>query len=507
VARTLGFDAAIDVATLLSAVVCMALAATPAPAAGVRVEGFLDGLAVAATGSGPLQRPQGVGQLSFDSKLRRDLRAHLTLRGRVGGPFVGGSGVGFYVLDDMFQNVSPAFEVLEGWLEWRGRSAEVRAGSMRVAWGELDGIPPTDVVNPRAYHDPLVEDPEERKFGIPMAQGSWFPGDLPALDLEQVQVSLLWVPLTVPPRMALIEERWFPRSFDPSRPIVITKKQLEDAPIAPADEEKQLVVPVAFETENQPPARSLRDGGVGLRLGGRWRGVDWAAYHFTGMDTTPVMQLPVDLVGVSLVPLDVRIEARLRQDDVRVHMTGGDLAFALGPVTMRAELATFIDRPYPRVTSTLVSEFMDDLSVPDLVTRLAKHERVGLELGDLFVRRSSAEWGVGADTVWRGFMPLLQVNQIVLSGGKAPRLLIGQPDTRLTARLARRFLDERLALEMRGVYAFEQAAWFLYPNVEYLLRDDLAVDVGYLAVGGVRNTLIGQYKNNDELVLRARWTF
>jgi len=143
----------------LSAVAWTLLVASAAPAADVRVEGFLDGLAVAATGSGPMQRPQAVGQLSFDSKLRRELLAHLTLRGRVGGPFVGGSGVGFYVLDDMFQNVSPAFEVLEGWLEWRGRKTEVRAGMMRVAWGELDGIPPTDVVNPRGYHDPIVEDP------------------------------------------------------------------------------------------------------------------------------------------------------------------------------------------------------------------------------------------------------------------------------------------------------------------------------------------------------------
>jgi len=343
-----------------------------------------------------------------------------------------------------------------------------------------------------------------------MAQGSWFPGDVQALDLEQVQVSLLWVPLTVPPRMALIEERWFPRSFDPSQRFVITKGQIAAALGVPKEDvPTQVVVPVSLETENEPPARSFRDGGVGLRLGGRWRGVDWAAYHFTGMDTTPVMQLPVELVGTLANLDDLHIEARLRQDDVRVHMTGGDLAFALGPVTMRAELATFIDRPYPRVASALVSEFRDRVSVQTLLGRLAKHEddRIGLELGDLFIRRSSAEWGVGADTVWRGFMPLLQLNQIVLSGGRAPRLLIGQPDTRLTGRLARRFLDERLELEMRGVYAFEQAAWFLYPNVEYLLRDDLAVDVGYLAVGGVKNTLIGQYKSNDELVLRARWTF
>lgn len=493
--------------------VCVAvlLACGSAAASDVSVEGFVDGLAVANTGSGPMQRPQAMGLVSFESKLRRDLIAHLTLRGRVGGPFVGGSGVGFYGLDHMFQNVSPAFEALEGWLEWRGRAAEVRAGMLRVAWGKLDGAPPTDVVNPRGYHDPLVEDSEERKFGVPMLQGSWFPGDVPALGLEQLQLSLVYVPVAVPPRMALIRERWFPSSTDPPPRFEIPKRLIPaevvekyhlqlDGPL--------VIEPVTFDTQNDVPPRTLGDGGVGLRLGGRWRRLDWAAYHYTGAETSPVMTLPVEVILVDPPPdLALRATSYLRQQYARMHMTGGDVATALGPVTLRAEAATFVDRPYARLAGPLFStQALAALPLTALFDQIAARGRTAVPLGNLFVKRSSVEWGVGADTVWRGFMPLVQLNQIVLFGS-APRLLIGQPDTRLTARVARRLLDDRFEVEMRGVYAFEQGAWFLFPRVEYLLRDDLAVDVGYLAIGGSRNTLLGQYKDNDEVVLHARWSF
>ena len=40
--------------------------------------------------------------------------------------------------------------------------ADLRAGIQTVAWGVLDGVPPTDIVSPRDLHDPIVSDFEER---------------------------------------------------------------------------------------------------------------------------------------------------------------------------------------------------------------------------------------------------------------------------------------------------------------------------------------------------------
>jgi len=127
-------------------------------------------------------------------------------------------------------------------------------------------------------------------------------------------------------------------------------------------------------------------------------------------------------------------------------------------------------------------------------------------LEPLFPTLDSLEWGVGVDTVWRGFQPILQVNQVAFLEA-APRLLIGDPDTRFTASVRKNVLDERFEVEVRGQYAVERGDWFFFPRVSYLLRDDLRVRVGYLTLGGPRASLLGQYGQNDEVVLQARYSF
>ena len=114
------------------------------------VGGRLYGLAVVDTGGGPRQRPEAVGTLDVEATPLRALRARLEFRSRVGGPFEGGPGPAVYNFNQAFQNYSPSLEARQAYLEWRGRSAEVRAGIQTFAWGKLDGIAPTDVVNPRA---------------------------------------------------------------------------------------------------------------------------------------------------------------------------------------------------------------------------------------------------------------------------------------------------------------------------------------------------------------------
>jgi len=98
------------------------------------------------------------------------------------------------------------------------------------------------------------------------------------------------------------------------------------------------------------------------------------------------------------------------------------------------------------------------------------------------------------------------VNQIVPLES-TPRLLIADPETRFTALLRRRFLAERLEFEVRGVITVDFGGWFAFPRVSYLLRDDLRLRLGYLAVGGPRSSLLGQFHDNDEVVFQGRWTF
>ena len=189
-----------------------------------------------------------------------------------------------------------------------------------------------------------------------------------------------------------------------------------------------------------------------------------------------------------------------------MHMTGADWATTFGPTTVRAEAALFQDRLFLRNASDLLSPAEIRRQLTANSEALFVRGRARINLPPLFPALDAFEWGIGADYTFRSVFMLLQLSQIVLLED-APRLLIGDPETRLVTLLRRPFLQDRVELEMRGVYAVETGGWFAYPRASWLIRDDLRLGVGYLAVGGSKNSLFGQFGRNDEFVFQLRQSF
>lgn len=436
------------------------------------------------------------------------LHGRLELRGRIGGPFEGGSGIGVYNFDDTFQNVSPAFDAPEAWLELRGRRAELRAGIQRFAWGKLDGAPPTDVLNPRDFHDPIVQDFEERKLGVPALTGTYYLPDLPSLALNGLRATLAWLPWAVPPHLALVEERWFPTALIPTRSIALSQTQIDLLEAALPGVPVAKRIPLSFATVNRTPPRQFDAGAIAFRLAGTWRESDWDLYHYSGAETSPDLEaLPVAYLKLPLTRFAPTAISYLTQQHDTIHMTGADVSTAAGPFTFRAEGAWFLGRPYLRDSRDLVSPaVLTTAKVARVATQLLQHGRANVPVPELFPSQDSVEWGVGADALWNGFQPMLQVNQIVILDSH-PQLLVHDPETRLTGVLRRHFLADRLELELRGAYLVERGGFLIYPRATYRIRDDVRLRLGYLSVGGPSASYIGQFHDNDEVVMEARYTF
>jgi hypothetical protein len=474
------------------------------------VGGFLDGLGIIDTGGGPDENPQGTGSLWMEGHATKWLHGFVQVTGQAGGPYVDGRfGVFNYV--EAFQNYSPSLSFDQAYADVRLRALDVRLGIQRFSWGKLDGIAPTDVMNPRSLHDPFVVDLEEAKVAVPALRLSYYPQDVPRLQLSQLRTTLIYVPWAVPSRLPLIAERWFPPTTDLQR-IDIPASSLP-AVIRPFVDQDPFVIPVRLRVQNDAPPKTLGEGGVGLQLGGTWRSTDWGLYHYSGPATRPNSRFESVLVRVSPLPpppLAVRSDVNLRQTTSRIHMTGFDLATVLGPATLRAEAALYRDQPYLRDSTELVQEAVAGLTPSEtgaiLRRLLGAAGRAPVALPDLFVRRDSVEWGIGVDYLFRGALGLLQLNQTALFES-APDLLAGDPATRLTALVRRSFLRDRLEAEVRGVYSITKGDWLLFPRVAYLLSDGLRARLGYLLIGGPRNALLGQYGDNDEVVLELRYTF
>jgi hypothetical protein len=473
----------------------------------LHVGGRLYGLAVVDTGGGPRQRPEAVGTLDVEATPVRALRARLELRSRVGGPFEGGPGPAVYNFNQAFQNYSPSLEARQAYLEWRGRSAEVRAGIQTFAWGKLDGIAPTDVVNPRDWHDPLVVDEffEEQKIGIPALLGTYFLPDVPSASLSGLRLALAWIPWAVPARLPLALERWFPPTISgvPLDPCVRVPG-FE----TPGCGEGRVRVRANFGTLNAGPPHTFDAGGIAARLAGTWSRVDFELTHYTGPETGPNATLQIVAFNKgSIDDVDLRAAVRLAQQHSVMHMTGGAAAFPFGPFTVRAEAAWFVDHAYLRPADDVIAPVLSRPVSAGTIKHIVLQGRTpGIPVGPLFPLLDSVEWGIGADTLWRGFQPLLQVSQIIILGD-APRLLISNPETRLSGTLRRRLLSDRLELEVRGLWEIERGALYVFPRVSYQVLDNLWVRAGYLALTGVRDSVLGQFRANDEVVFQARMTF
>jgi hypothetical protein len=191
-----------------------------------------------------------------------------------------------------------------------------------------------------------------------------------------------------------------------------------------------------------------------------------------------------------------------------MHMTGGDAALALGDITVRAEAAWFVNHSYLSSVADVIAPLASPANpvVRQVAARVAQGKSANVQLAPLFPALDAVEWGIGADTLWRGFQPLLQLNQIIILG-QAPRLLISEPETQLSGTLRRRFADDRVEAEVRGLWEIERGALYLFPRVSYLVREGLWLRAGYLVLTGTRNSLLGQYRANDEVVFQARMTF
>jgi hypothetical protein len=484
----------------------------------VRATGWVEGRAIVDTGGGPEQRPGARAEVALSGAPAPGLRARLAVRGWLGGPFEGAS-AGIFDLGHTWQNYSPNAELAEAYLDYRRGRATVTAGIQKIAWGRLDGLPPSDVVIPRDYHDPIVEDFEQAKIGVPMLKAVYDLPDVRDLELSNLRASLIWVPWAVPPRLPLPDERWFPETIGIGPNVILPRHALESrfADVLGIDVRfaHDVVVPVRNQPLNDHPPRTLGAGGIGGQIKGRARRIDWTLSHYSGPENGPNLTLHprLRLLDLGLQPdgtlaPSLRAVAVLEQAHSTTHMTALDGGFTLGDAAVRAEFAIFQNRQFLRIAHDLVSpSALRELPLqPAKIRKLLSGQPVAVPLGNLFVGRNAVEWGIGVDYPVAGFMPILQLQQTALLE-PAPRLVIDNPETRVIGIVRRNVWADRVQGEVRAVYEFSRGGWFVMPRVSYAIRDNFTFTVGYLAIGGTRNSYIGQFQHNDEVLFQTRVTF
>lgn len=459
------------------------------------VEGRVEFLAAERFDSAtPRELPQGTIRTRLTADPGTRSRFVLELAGTAGGTPRNSDGAGIYDFHRVRQDISPSLEVGEAYGELRSEWLDVRIGIQKFAWGKLDSFQPNDLLNPRRYFDPFLEEEIDRKIGVPAISPTLY---LPRLGdglPEEMRLTFAWVPIPVPYYFPDQDERWYP-------PLARAPAVSEVQGIRVANRSRF--------TNGDLPSRALGNGSYGVRFSALAAGADFALYYFEGFDPLPALEASargsVRLDPASPQGVDVRSEVTVFPALDRIRAAGGDLAYRVLGATLRAEAAYVMDRLYPRTLRDIIAT--ERVGTVDPAALLGGGEvEVPIALERVNVRRDGVEWGVGADGFLGETFVLVQANQTSLLGNDT-NLLISDLETRFAITVRQGFLDDRLQAELRGVYAMQDVAGLAHPRLTYTLNDHVDVRVGLLLIAGHERSLLGQFARNDEAYMRLRFSF
>lgn len=428
------------------------------------------------------------------------LSVELVLSLQNGGPATRTRRGGVYNIDDVFQSLTPAFEVQEALLLWEGESFDLRAGQIKYSWGKLDRVQPNDLINPERFADPFLLDEQERKIGVPSIEASYF---LPERDWlpAQGRLTAVWVPRFVPYRMPYSNERWFP-------PAGIPPSTFPVFPPEPAGAEPVLV-PVYFETDNRdPPSFQLENSTYALRLSGFMHGLDYAVYYQGGLQTSPALQLTAQVENDPTSATGFVGGTFLSPVFRRIDVWGFDFAYAWEHFSLRGEAAYTRGRVFNRDLRFLIDD--PEALTPQILEAVERlrggEESVPIDIGSSFVVRDAIQWGVGVDYEIEGYEALLQIDQTDILNNDVT-LLIDDTETTAMANLRKSFWRGDIGLQLVALYGISSDYTLLMPRFTYRAFDWAELELGYLHIAGRQRSVVGQYKDNDEGFARLRLFF
>lgn len=406
-------------------------------------------------GKSETEYPSLTGRLKIDTP-QSDWRFHSWIEGGWDGsvrlPARDRSFLKLY--DEVYQSSTPYLEFKEMYVSYTKSIFELRAGIQRFAWGRLDEYPVNDLLNPWDYTQFLRKPLEDRKIGVPSLSAS--------LTKDKWSCDLVWVPMVVPYRLPLPNERW----------SGITG--LEALMRIPGTD----VEP----REAKLPSRFLKDSSVGLRL--RHAGdVEWALNLFHGFDPRPVFKTTALIV----YPLPGRtlVDPGYVPDFHKITSIGFDAATVKGDWSIRAEAAYSLGRYF----NTRREFWGYPLFAAPGVYPLLPNQR----------RTDTLDYGVSVDyRLFEDGILTLQAQQTVIMN-RTEMLYDRKVETLLWANLKAGWLNQKVETNFNIAYNPEHGDLMAKANAWYVFTDSWKAGLTAITFTGPSPSLFGRFSRNDQL--------
>ena len=356
--------------------------------------------------------------------------------------------------DKVYQSNTPYLEVKELYLSHTTGDIEIRAGIQRFAWGRLDEYPSNDLLNPWDYTQFLLKPLEDRKIGVPSVSAIVNKGDW--------TFDTIWVPVFVPYRLSLPNERWSGISG------ASALSQIPNVEIVPA--------------EPDLPSRTIGNGSIALRA--RHAGeVEWALNFFHGYDPKPVFRTTALVIDPQ--PGEVLIDPGYTPDFHKITSFGVDAAAVTGAWSLRAEAAYILNRYY-NIRRELWG--YPTVLAPGIYP-----------LNPIEHKSDELDYGIGVDyRLFEDGLLTMQAQQTIIIH-RPDTLYERKAETILWANLKAGWMNQKVETNLSVAYNPEHGATMVKANVWYVFTDSWKAGIIAIDLNGPPQSIFGRYAQNDQV--------
>jgi hypothetical protein len=345
-------------------------------------------------------------------------------------------------------------ELREGYVEVAGADWELRAGRQIIVWGRADELNPTDVITPKDFLLLLPEGQAGYRFGANAVTLDYYVQ-------PSLRATAVWVPV-----------------FSPS---VI--------PIAD--------LPEGVRLEERLPAVRFENGSAGVKLDRSGGKIDASIAYFYGYNLRPEARVVDAVLGDT--PQAIRGDVRLAYG--RQHMIGADFATARGRFGYRGEVAwVHTDNPHGRRLESIVPYLSYVLGVER--TFLTNLSVIAQYVGRWVPERVDPARALAGPDPVLGRARFLAARETFVINQQLDTVQNGW-----SLRLAKRFWNDTLELELLGVHYLPRNDFFLRPKITYAVTDAWRATVGGEIFHGPMHSFFGRVRDNTGVFVEARYSF
>ena len=357
---------------------------------------------------------------------------------------------------DLGRSVSRKLNLREGYLKFSGDWLDLTLGQQIIAWGQADGINPTNNLCPRDHKIFSTESDDQRR-GAPALKADFYAGNITFTGIWQVyRESKILGPF--------IRESFTIKTQDPGLPVVEY----------PTDQ--------IFFMSPELPDKNIRDSSLAFKCSVNMRRLDFSMSYFHGYSLYPDYMYDKTLVdtwrnGGWEHNWEGRRAYVVAKKYDRLNVFGADFAYALDPFIIRGEAAwikTGFDKKKNPAWRQSFLHYIIGLewqSTEDLV--LSSQYSMKYIPGFKTVEELFGDTVDFAD-MFDERLPDREVTRF----NRRSHGLQRRHNEQMTFKLGWYFFQKTLLVELKGAYIFKQDEYKIKPKIVYDINDNLEMAVG-----------------------------